>query len=171
MDEFLNMVESFCNNGGFLQIGLRDPETLRVYAETAHNLRRSNKTLSHDEKMILTRIEVIFCGAYGDIDRQIIDIAASLQHKDNDLKGYLRCFYEKEGINMKYRSKSFIQSCLDGESVLADLDDWIKYWQTHSTGKILMDFLGLDPTEYRKWAESNNQKNNDKVYQLVFFIV
>ena len=36
---------------------------------------------------------------YGDIDRQIIDIAASLQHKDNDLKGYLRCFYEKEGIN------------------------------------------------------------------------
>ena len=98
MDEFLNMVESFCNNGGFLQIGLRDPETLRVYAETAHNLRRSNKTLSHDEKMILTRIEVIFCGAYGDIDRQIIDIAASLQHKDNDLKGYLRCFYEKEGI-------------------------------------------------------------------------
>ena len=23
-----------------------------------------------------------------------------------------------------------------------------------------MDFLGLDPTEYRKWAESNNQKNN-----------
>ena len=54
---------------------------------------------------------------------------------------------------MKYRSKSFIQSCLDGESVLADLDDWIKYWQTHSTGKILMDFLGLDPTEYRKWAE------------------
>ena len=50
MDEFLNMVESFCNNGGFLQIGLRDPETLRVYAETAHNLRRSNKTLSHDEK-------------------------------------------------------------------------------------------------------------------------
>ena len=60
MDEFLNMVESFCNNGGFLQIGLRDPETLRVYAETAHNLRRSNKTLSHDEKMILTRIEVIF---------------------------------------------------------------------------------------------------------------
>ena len=65
------------------------------------------KTLSHDEKMILIRIEVIFCGAYGDIDRQIIDIAASLQHKDNDLKGYLRCFYEKEGINMKYRSKSF----------------------------------------------------------------
>lgn len=37
--------------------------------------------------MILTRIEVIFCGAYGDIDRQIIDMAASLQHKDNDLKG------------------------------------------------------------------------------------
>ena len=25
-----------------------------------------------------------------------------------------------------------------------------------------MDFLGLDPTEYRKWAESNNQKNNDR---------
>ena len=96
----------------------------------------------------------------------IIDIAASLQHKDNDLKGYLRCFYEKEGINMKYRSKSFIQSCLDGESVLADLDDWIKYWQTHSTGKILMDFLGLDPTEYRKWAESNNQKNNDRDFWI-----
>ena len=67
---------------------------------------------------------------------------------------------------MKYRSKSFIQSCLDGESVLADLDDWIKYRQTHSTGKILMDFLGLDPTEYRKWAESNNQKNNDRDFWI-----
>ena len=29
MDEFLNMVESFCNNGGFLQIGLRDPEYMQ----------------------------------------------------------------------------------------------------------------------------------------------
>lgn len=162
MYEFLNKVESFCDNGGFLQIGLRDPETLRAYAETAQKLRRNNKSLSHDEKMILTRIEVIFCGAYGDIDRQIIDLSASLQHKDNDLRGYLRCFHEKEGSDMKYKNKSFVQSCLDEESVLSDLDDWIKYWQTHSTGKILMDFLGLDPTEYRNWAESDDRRNNDR---------
>ena len=38
--------------------------------------------------------------------------------------------------------------------------------QNHSTGKILMDFLGLDPTEYRKWAESNNQKNNDRDFWI-----
>lgn len=31
---------------------------------------------------------------------------------------------------------------------------------------ILMDFLGLDPTEYRKWAESNNQKNNDRDFWI-----
>ena len=29
-----------------------------------------------------------------------------------------------------------------------------------------MDFLGLDPTEYRKWAESNNQKNNDRDFWI-----
>ena len=30
----------------------------------------------------------------------------------------------------------------------------------------MIDFLGLDPTEYRKWAESNNQKNNDRDFWI-----
>ena len=52
MDEFINKVEAFCNDGGFLEIGLRDPEVLKAYAETAQKLRRNNrKPLSHDEKL------------------------------------------------------------------------------------------------------------------------
>ena len=30
MDEFINKVEAFCNDGGFLEIGLRDPEVLKA---------------------------------------------------------------------------------------------------------------------------------------------
>ena len=43
MDEFINKVEAFCNDGGFLEIGLRDPEVLKAYAETAQKLRRNNR--------------------------------------------------------------------------------------------------------------------------------
>ena len=86
MDEFINKVEAFCNDGGFLEIGLRDPEVLRAYAETAQKLRRNNrKSLSHDEKMLLTRIEVIFCGAYGDINLRVIHLTENLQCKESDL--------------------------------------------------------------------------------------
>lgn len=164
MYEFLNKVESFCDNGGFLQIGLQDPETLRAYAETAQKLRRNNrKTLSHDEKMILTRIEVIFCGAYGDINRQVLHLIENLQCKNNDLKGYLKSFLNKEGNRRKYH-KSFVQSCMDKESTVKDSDLWIKYWQTHNTGKTLMDFLGLDAEEYRRWAETNGSDDHDQKF-------
>lgn len=156
MDEFLDTVTNFCKQGGFLQLRvLRDPEILQMYAETANRLRRK-KTLSHDEKMLLTRIEIIFCGAYGDIDRQIINLSSSLQLKNNDLEGYLRCYQNKESDFKKYHSKTFLQSCSEGKSQLSDLNDWIDYWHVHDTGKSLMNFLGLDPTEYRQWAEGND---------------
>lgn len=115
MDEFINKVEAFCNDGGFLEIGLRDPEVLKAYAETAQKLRRNNrKPLSHDEKMLLTRIEVIFCGAYGDINLRVIHLIENLQCKENDLERYLKCFLNKEGNRRKYH-KSFVQSCMDKE--------------------------------------------------------
>lgn len=164
MDEFINKVEAFCNDGGFLEIGLRDPEVLRAYAETAQKLRRNNrKPLSHDEKMLLTRIEVIFCGAYGDINLRVIHLTENLQCKENDLERYLKCFLNKEGNRRKYH-KSFVQSCMDKESTVKDSDLWIKYWQTHNTGKTLMDFLGLDAGEYRRWAEISGSDNHDQKF-------
>jgi uncharacterized protein YifE (UPF0438 family) len=164
MDEFINKVEAFCNDGGFLEIGLRDPEVLRAYAETAQKLRRNNrKPLSHDEKMLLTRIEVIFCGAYGDINLRVIHLTENLQCKESDLERYLKCFLNKEGNRRKYH-KSFVQSCMDKESTVKDSDLWIKYWQTHNTGKTLMDFLGLDAGEYRRWAETSGSDNHDQKF-------
>ncbi len=164
MEEFINKVEAFCNNGGFLEIGLRDPEILRAYAETAQKLRRNNrKSLTHDEKMLLTRIEVIFCGAYGDINLRVIHLIENLQCKENDLEGYLKCFLIKEGTRKKYR-RSFVQSCMNQESTVDDSDVWIKYWQTHNTGKTLMDFLGLDAEEYRRWAETNGSDDHDQKF-------
>ena len=79
------------------------------------------------------------------------------------MERYLKCFLNKEGNRRKYH-KSFVQSCMDKESTVKDSDLWIKYWQTHNTGKTLMDFLGLDAGEYRRWAEISGSDNHDQKF-------
>ncbi len=56
--------------------------------------------------------------------------------------------------------KTFIQSCLDGEATLFDLDEYIDYWHEHETGLTLREFLGLTPYEYQEWG-----KNSDSIFR------
>lgn len=57
-------------------------------------------------------------------------------------------------------NKTYVQSCLDGDANIFDLDDYIDYWNNNDTGMTLREFLGLTPYEYQEWG-----KNSDSIFR------
>ena len=60
--------------------------------------------------------------------------------------------------------KSFIESCLDGDATLFELDDYIEYWHTHDTDISLKEFIGMTDYEYEQWGKSSDAILRDILY-------
>ena len=65
--------------------------------------------------------------------------------------------------NIKF-DKSFIESCLDDDAALFELDDFIEYWHTHDTDISLKEFIGMTDYEYEQWGKSSDAILRDILY-------
>lgn len=52
---------------------------------------------------------------------------------------------------MELVHKNFVSACLEDESVVDEIDDYVEYWHTHEINISLYEFLGLTDEEYRDW--------------------
>ena len=50
--------------------------------------------------------------------------------------------------------KSFIDSCLTGDALLDDIEDYIEYWHENDSDLELNEFLGMTPDEYAEWIKT-----------------
>lgn len=48
---------------------------------------------------------------------------------------------------------NFIESCLRGDSLPEDIDDYIDQWHEGDSEESLYDFLGMRRDEYAAWVE------------------
>lgn len=55
--------------------------------------------------------------------------------------------------------KTFINQCLDGEAVPADIDDFIDCWHDGESLLELHEYLGLSFDEYAAWIEHPDSLN------------
>lgn len=50
-------------------------------------------------------------------------------------------------------SKSFIDSCLSGDALLDEIDDWVERWHGNPSKQTLSHWLGMGKDEYAAWLE------------------
>jgi hypothetical protein len=48
--------------------------------------------------------------------------------------------------------KSFVESCLAGEVLLEEIDDYVENWHLGGTGLSLQEYIGLTREEYATWV-------------------
>ncbi len=57
-------------------------------------------------------------------------------------------------------SNNFIELCLQGKTLLEDIDDYIDSWHESDSSKPLHDFLGMTLKEYSLWVSDHDLLTN-----------